>query len=129
MFDIGWTEILFVGALALIIVGPKDLPQFARLLGNVLRRLRRYYREMSDSMQQLEREITAASAPAVESSGKPEYWDLLPPHVQAAFELAEPLRDPAAVEARERMLDTAVEQAREQVAARKLETSDGTAPT
>ena len=33
MFDIGWTELMVVGIVALIVVGPKDLPGMFRTLG------------------------------------------------------------------------------------------------
>jgi sec-independent protein translocase protein TatB len=33
MFDIGWFEMAVVGALLLIVVGPKDLPKVLRTVG------------------------------------------------------------------------------------------------
>lgn len=33
MFDISWSEMLILGVVALIFVGPKDLPVFLRVLG------------------------------------------------------------------------------------------------
>jgi sec-independent protein translocase protein TatB len=33
MFDIGWDELLLIGIVALIVVGPKDLPRMMRVLG------------------------------------------------------------------------------------------------
>ena len=33
MFDIGWTELLLIGIVALIVVGPKDLPVMFHTLG------------------------------------------------------------------------------------------------
>jgi sec-independent protein translocase protein TatB len=34
MFDISWTELLVIAAVALIVIGPKDLPRALRTLGN-----------------------------------------------------------------------------------------------
>ncbi len=33
MFDLGWTEMLMVAAVAIIVVGPKDLPRLMRTIG------------------------------------------------------------------------------------------------
>ncbi|MEO9464349.1 twin-arginine translocase TatA/TatE family subunit, partial [Sulfitobacter pontiacus] len=33
MFDMGWSELLVVGVVALIVVGPKDLPVLFRKVG------------------------------------------------------------------------------------------------
>ena len=41
MFDIGWTEILIIAVVAIIIVGPKDLPRMLRSLGRYAGQLRR----------------------------------------------------------------------------------------
>ena len=36
MFDLGWTELLVIGIVALIVVGPKDLPVLFKKAGNLL---------------------------------------------------------------------------------------------
>ena len=36
MFDLGWTEMLVVGVVALIVVGPKDLPVMFRTVGRAV---------------------------------------------------------------------------------------------
>jgi sec-independent protein translocase protein TatB len=41
MFDIGWTEILVISVVAIIVVGPKDLPRMLRSLGRYAGQLRR----------------------------------------------------------------------------------------
>lgn len=33
MFDVGWSEILIVAGVALVVVGPKDLPVLMRTIG------------------------------------------------------------------------------------------------
>ncbi|MDE3115735.1 MAG: twin-arginine translocase subunit TatB, partial [Pseudomonadota bacterium] len=40
MFDIGWSEILVVLVVALVVVGPKDLPRLMRTLGRWVRKAR-----------------------------------------------------------------------------------------
>jgi sec-independent protein translocase protein TatB len=33
VFDIGWTELLVIGVVAVVVVGPKDLPRMMRMAG------------------------------------------------------------------------------------------------
>jgi sec-independent protein translocase protein TatB len=50
MFDIGFTELLVIGVIALIVVGPKDLPGMFRTLGRFTARLRSLGREFTSAM-------------------------------------------------------------------------------
>jgi sec-independent protein translocase protein TatB len=42
MFDIGFTELLVIGVVALIVIGPERLPKVARTAGHLYGRLQRY---------------------------------------------------------------------------------------
>lgn len=50
MFDIGMWELLVVGVVALIVVGPKDLPKMFRTLGQVTGKVRGMAREFQATM-------------------------------------------------------------------------------
>jgi sec-independent protein translocase protein TatB len=50
MFDLGWSELLVIGIVALIVVGPKDLPMMFRRLGEFTGRARAMAREFSSAM-------------------------------------------------------------------------------
>ncbi len=50
MLDIGWAELLLIGVVALIVVGPKDLPLLFRKLGEFTGRMRAMAREFSSAM-------------------------------------------------------------------------------
>lgn len=50
MFDIGWTELLVIGVVALIVIGPKDLPDLFRTLGRFTAKLRAMAREFQQAM-------------------------------------------------------------------------------
>jgi sec-independent protein translocase protein TatB len=51
MFDIGMSELLLIGFVALIVVGPKDLPGMFRTLGQFTAKARRMAREFSSAME------------------------------------------------------------------------------
>jgi sec-independent protein translocase protein TatB len=54
MFDIGFTELLVIGVVALIVIGPERLPHVARTVGHLVGRLQRY---VSDVKADINREI------------------------------------------------------------------------
>src|SRR6056297_1074091 len=47
MLDLGWTELLVIGIVALIVVGPKDLPVLFRKLGQFVGKAKGMAREFS----------------------------------------------------------------------------------
>lgn len=56
MFDIGWSELLLVAVLALVFVGPKDLPRLMRTAGRYVGKMRAMAREFQQSFEDLARE-------------------------------------------------------------------------
>jgi sec-independent protein translocase protein TatB len=54
MFDIGFSELLVIGVVALIVIGPEKLPRMARTVGVLMGRLQRY---VSDVKADINREI------------------------------------------------------------------------
>lgn len=51
MFDLGWTELLVIAVVALIVIGPKDLPGMFRQLGRFTTRVRGMAREFQRAME------------------------------------------------------------------------------
>ena len=49
--DFGWSELLVIGIVALIVVGPKDLPGMFRQLGKFTAKLRRMARDFQRAME------------------------------------------------------------------------------
>ncbi len=56
MFDIGWTELLFLAVLAILVVGPKDLPRMMRTIGQYTAKIRGAAREFQRSFDEMARE-------------------------------------------------------------------------
>src|SRR6476659_8957165 len=55
MFDIGFSEMMVIAVLALIVVGPERLPRVARTLGHLAGRLQRYVSDVTaDSNREIE---------------------------------------------------------------------------
>lgn len=50
MFDLGWSELLVIGIVALIVVGPKDLPGMFRTLGRFTAKAKNMAREFQRAM-------------------------------------------------------------------------------
>ena len=51
MFDLGWLELIVIGVTALIVVGPKELPQLFRTVGRFFGKAKAMAREFSQSME------------------------------------------------------------------------------
>ena len=70
MFDIGFSEILVIGVVALIVIGPERLPKVARTLGHMFGRLQRYVNEVKadinremelDELRKLQSQVQSAA--------------------------------------------------------------------
>jgi sec-independent protein translocase protein TatB len=56
MFDIGWSEILVIAVVALVVIGPKELPAVIRGLGQTVAKLRRMAAEFQGQFNEALRE-------------------------------------------------------------------------
>jgi len=66
MFDVSFSELVVIGVVALIVIGPEKLPKVARTLGALTGRMQRYMTEIKEEvnrevrfeeLQQLQQEI------------------------------------------------------------------------
>ena len=60
MFDISWTEFLLIGVVALIVIGPKELPGVLRTLGQWTRKVRSMANDFQNQFQEDMREAEMA---------------------------------------------------------------------
>lgn len=61
MFNLGFSELLIIGIIALVFIGPRELPEIARVIGRMLNELKRATSDLSQTIihpkQQLEEEL------------------------------------------------------------------------
>ena len=62
MFDVGWSELLLIGIVALIVIGPEDLPRMFRALGRITAKARGMAREFSMAMDDAARSLGRGAA-------------------------------------------------------------------
>ena len=112
MFDIGFSELMVIGVVALVVIGPERLPKVARTLGVLFGRLQRYVTQVkSDISREMELaelgkvksefENAARSFQAeVESKAAETERELLDAKasIEKSLEVSEPLAEPPANE-------------------------------
>jgi len=64
MLDVGWSELLLIGVVALIVIGPEDLPKLFHTLGRLTARARGMAREFTSAMED------AAKSSGLDEAGK-----------------------------------------------------------
>lgn len=104
MFDIGFTELLLIGLVALVVVGPERLPRVARTLGHLAGRLQRYVADVkADIHREIEleelrkmRDTVQEAASRIESSVQQELAKTESDLNSAARSAAEPAKPPSA---------------------------------
>jgi sec-independent protein translocase protein TatB len=59
MFDIGWTEMLVLGVVALLVLGPRELPNLLRTAGRYVRQMRDVAASFRSQLDDISNEIDA----------------------------------------------------------------------
>ncbi len=57
MFDIAWSELALIGVVALVVIGPKDLPKVMRTLGQWTRKARILASEFQHNVDEMIRQV------------------------------------------------------------------------
>lgn len=72
MFDIGWTELMVIAMVAVLVVGPKDLPRMLRAFGRTVGQMKRMAGQFQNQFNEALREAELDDVKkAVESIGDP----------------------------------------------------------
>lgn len=71
MFDIGWTEMLVIAVVMIVVVGPKDLPRMLRTFGKTTAKLRTmagdFQRQFNDALKEAELDDVKKSVDSLRS--------------------------------------------------------------
>ena len=71
MFDIGFTELIVVAAIALVVLGPEKLPLFFRTIGTLIGRAQSYVSDVKDDIKkQIELEDLSNTKQTISDLGK-----------------------------------------------------------
>src|SRR5581483_5003152 len=110
MFDIGWGELVVIGVIALIVIGPKELPVVLRTVGRYMGKVRRMASEFQGQFQEALREAELhdlkQQAEEFKSSVDRSLSDIASvdptadtrKEIESAFTLDEQTKEPAGVE-------------------------------
>ena len=96
MFDLGWAEMLLLGIVVLLVMGPRELPNMLRTLGRLARRLRVLSQGFRSQIDEIASEVDPRaelqritySHPFEEDVGTPTLFDEPPEHAASSLDAA-----------------------------------------
>ena len=90
MFDIGWTELVVIGVVALLVVGPKELPALLRTIGRYMGMVKRQANELELKQRKLQLEFSRRTAPQrIDAQAQKQGFSLPSTHQTAAVRRGE----------------------------------------
>jgi sec-independent protein translocase protein TatB len=96
MFDIGWSEMALILLVALIVIGPKDLPRVARTVGQWVAKGRGMAREFQRALEDMAREAELDKVKSeIEKAGRTDIGRTIEKTIDPSGELSKAL-DPRA---------------------------------
>ena len=74
MFNFGFTEMLLIAGMALIFIGPKQLPHIARVIARTLNEFKRATADISKPLTEIKADITKEAQALKEAQQKSTEW-------------------------------------------------------
>lgn len=95
MFDIGWSELAVIAVVALVVIGPKDLPRVLRTVGAWVAKARSMAREFQNSVDEMAREADLQDVKKhIDDLRSANVADLIEKHVDPKGDLRQALEPP-----------------------------------
>jgi sec-independent protein translocase protein TatB len=95
MFDFAWSELAVIAAVALVVIGPKDLPRVMRVAGFWVRKARSVAHEFQSSLDQMIRESELEDVrKQVEQASRFNIAEEIKKHIDPGGEMHAALDDP-----------------------------------
>src|SRR5690349_6116689 len=96
MFDFAWSEIAVIAVVALVVIGPKDLPKVLRTVGTWVGKARGIAREFQSSLDQMIREAELEEVrKQVEDAAKVDMSEAIERTIDPAGEVKRTFAEPA----------------------------------
>ena len=90
MIDIGWSELVLIGVVALIVIGPKELPGMLRTVGGAIAKIRRmagdFQSQFNEAMREAELDEARKAVEGVNQSASFNPLQTIRDEIQKAVE-------------------------------------------
>jgi TatA/E family protein of Tat protein translocase len=70
MFNLGFSEIIIIGVLALILIGPKQLPEVAKVMGRLIKDFKQATKDLSGGLLDVKEELKKPMQESFEAIAK-----------------------------------------------------------
>lgn len=95
MFDLGWDEMALIAVVALVVLGPKELPNALRTVSGLMRQARKLANEFQSGVHQIIREAELEDAKkAIADLNKGTISEAIEKHIDAGGEIKDALKAP-----------------------------------
>ena len=95
MFDIGWSEMALILLVALVVIGPRDLPRVARTMGKWVAKGRAMAREFQTALEDMAREAELDKVKSeIEKAGRTDLGKTIEKTIDPSGELSKALEPP-----------------------------------
>ena len=95
MFDMSWSELLLIAVVALIVIGPKDLPKAVKVLAQLARKARALAREFQSGFEEMAREAELHEVKReIESTASADYAQEIEHAIDPGGQVARSLEHP-----------------------------------